>query len=153
MTTIDYFGTGNDAGDYSFLSNFFYYLPSRDWSESRLITVEHRYQAAKTEHMGWKEEILKAKTPTAAKKLGRVATLRPDWEEVKLTIMEELLREKFYKGFKRDGSVSLKTLLLATEDAELVEGNWWGDKFWGISDGEGENHLGKLLMKIRDDLR
>ena len=41
---------------------------------------------------------------------------------------------------------------MQTEDAELVEDNWWGDKFWGVCNGEGENHLGKLLMKIRDEL-
>ena len=44
----------------------------------------------------------------------------------------------------------LQKKLIDTGDAELIEGNWWGDKFWGVCEGEGENHLGKLLMEVRE---
>jgi hypothetical protein len=47
----------------------------------------------------------------------------------------------------------LKTKLLATGDAELIEGNWWGDVYWGVCNGEGRNELGKILMQVRDELR
>jgi predicted NAD-dependent protein-ADP-ribosyltransferase YbiA (DUF1768 family) len=59
--------------------------------------------------------------------------------------METLLRQKF-------AHPELRAKLKETNDAELVEGNWWGDRFWGVCRGEGENHLGKLLMKIRAEL-
>lgn len=59
--------------------------------------------------------------------------------------MEDLLRLKF-------SNREVANLLILTGDEELIEGNWWGDKFWGIYNGEGENHLGKLLMKIRGEL-
>jgi len=58
-----------------------------------------------------------------------------------------MLRLKFTKH------ESLKEKLLATGDEELVEGNDWNDRVWGKVDGVGENHLGRLLMKIRAELR
>ena len=42
--------------------------------------------------------------------------------------------------------------LLDTGDAELVEGNTWGDRVWGVCKGEGENRLGKILMRIRGEI-
>jgi predicted NAD-dependent protein-ADP-ribosyltransferase YbiA (DUF1768 family) len=64
---IDYFGTGKDGGNYSFLSNFYWFGDT---------TVEHQYQAAKTLDSEWKTRILAAESPGAAKKLGRRAPLR-----------------------------------------------------------------------------
>jgi predicted NAD-dependent protein-ADP-ribosyltransferase YbiA (DUF1768 family) len=60
--------------------------------------------------------------------------------------MEEILRMKFADERLRDK-------LTSTAPVELVEGNWWGDTFWGVCKGVGENHLGRLLMKIRDEGR
>lgn len=133
---IDYFGTGGDAGDNSFLSNFY----EHGW------TVEHRYQAAKTDDAEWVVRILDAPTPSAAKKFGRRAPMRLTWDDEKVSVMLTLLREKF-------ASPDLAQRLLATGDATLIEGNWWGDRFWGVCDGAGENHLGRLLMQVRDELR
>jgi predicted NAD-dependent protein-ADP-ribosyltransferase YbiA (DUF1768 family) len=59
--------------------------------------------------------------------------------------MEDLLRQKFQNPY-------LKNKLLATGNAEIEETNSWGDVFWGICKGVGENHLGKILMKIRSEL-
>lgn len=134
---IDYFGTGSDAGDYSFLSNFYLH---GNW------TVEHHYQAAKTDDPQWASRILNAPTPGAAKKLGRKAPLRPTWEQEKVAVMLALLRVKFLWP-------NLAQQLLDTRDATLIEGNWWGDTFWGVCKGQGENHLGKLLMQVREELR
>jgi hypothetical protein len=47
----------------------------------------------------------------------------------------------------------LMVKLLATGEEELVAGNWWKDKFWGVCDGEGQNHLGLLLMELRQYYR
>ncbi|WP_308694469.1 NADAR family protein [uncultured Veillonella sp.] len=43
--------------------------------------------------------------------------------------------------------------LLATRDRMLIEGNDWGDTFWGMVDGEGENNLGKILMRVREEIK
>jgi len=84
-------------------------------------------------------------TPGQAKKLGKSIELRPDWEEIKIEVMRELLRQKFDITKHYD----LWLELHMTKPDELVEGNWWGDTFWGVCKGKGENHLGKLLMEIR----
>ena len=75
--------------------------------------------------------------------------LRPDWEKVKNGIMEEIVCAKFTQH------TDLAEKLLATGDRVLVEGNHWGDTFWGVDTrtGQGENHLGKILMKVREELR
>lgn len=85
--------------------------------------------------------------PSEAKRLGRRVPLRKDWEEVKLSVMEGIVQAKF------EQNEDLKERLLATGDTYLEEGNTWGDKIWGTVDGEGENNLGKILMKVRDRLR
>ena len=46
-----------------------------------------------------------------------------------------------------------KKLLLATGDRYIEETNTWGDTFWGVCNGKGENNLGKIIMKIRDTLK
>ena len=50
------------------------------------------------------------------------------------------------------GDIDLRSLLVATGDRELIEGNTWGDTFWGVdkNTGQGENHLGRILMELRD---
>jgi len=132
------------TGEYRFLSNFYPAVVVLDGKE--YPTVEHAYQAAKTADEAEREKIRLAASPVQAKRLGKVVSLRSDWDAVKLQIMEDLLRQKF-------SIPHLKDKLLSTGDKELVEGNWWGDTFWGVYEGEGENHLGRLLMKIRDELR
>lgn len=72
--------------------------------------------------------------------------LRPDWEEAKVGIMEELVRLKF------TAHADLRARLLATGDAELIEGNNWNDRFWGVCRGQGQNQLGLILMKVRSEL-
>jgi len=111
-------------------------------------SIEHAFQASKVLDRDVQYVIRDAGTPGKAKKLGRKAKLRKDWEEVKLDIMYELVKAKF------DQHLDLKMHLLATGDAELVEGNTWRDGFWGVKeDGVGENHLGKILMRVRQEFR
>lgn len=133
-------------GDYAFLSNFY---PSSifDSNDGFIYpTVEHFFQAKKSVILKERELISKADTPGQAKRMGRKVQLRSDWEDIKLLVMEDALRRKFSKQ-------RFKVALLATGDEELVESNYWGDTFWGVCNGIGENNLGKLLMKIREDFK
>jgi len=109
-------------------------------------TVEHAFQAAKTTDPTERAKILVAKTAGEAKKIGRTVTLRKGWTQMREEVMEKALRAKF------EQNPELKKKLLETEGVELIEGNTWGDTFWGQVNGKGSNKLGKLLMKIRDEL-
>lgn len=81
-----------------------------------------------------------------AKKLGKKVNLRNNWTDVKIEIMELVLKEKFSNEI-------LKQKLIATGDLELIETNHWKDFFWGVCEGKGRNELGKILMKIRGELQ
>jgi len=132
------------TGEYSFLSNFH---PSKiEYCGVIYPTLEHAYQAAKTDNPEERKKIQAADTPGKAKKLGKSVTLTRDWNRKKLIVMENMLRQKFYNK-------ELRKKLLATGTAQLIEGNNWGDTFWGICNGKGMNHLGNLLVEIRADLK
>lgn len=108
-------------------------------------TTEHAFQAAKTLDEKEREKIRVAKTPGQAKRLGQKVTLRKDWESIKIKIMLNLNRQKFDRA-------DLGDRLVDTGQAELIEGNTWGDTFWGVCKGVGKNHLGKILMEVREEL-
>jgi ribA/ribD-fused uncharacterized protein len=134
----------------AFLSNF--YPSPIEWQGFAVPTVEHAYQAAKTFDPELRLAVASAPTPFKAKRLGRKLPIRPDWEQMKVEIMLELLRLEF-------GDPQLAELLLATETEELVEVNHWHDTFWGQCigchencDGVGDNMLGRLLMRVREEL-
>ena len=139
MKTIDRF-----TGKYRFLSNFWSVTIAFEGHSYR--TVEHAFQAAKTYDEEERRRIRAMSNCAEAKQRGKTLDLRPDWEDMKVKIMRELLRQKF-------GTEPLKSQLLKTGKAVLIEGNWWGDRFWGVCDGKGENMLGRLLMEIRTELR
>ncbi len=132
------------TGPNRFLSNFY---PCLVYYNGILYpSVEHAYQAQKTTLPSEQLTISKLATPAQAKKMGREVKCRRDWEEVKVAIMRDLLLIKFAEQ-------ELLQKLLATEDAELIEGNWWGDRFWGVCHGGGKNTLGTLLMEVREQYR
>lgn len=133
-------------GPYRFLSNFIIGQNKITFEGDEYPTVEHAYQAAKTLSAQERAMVLTYATASGAKKVGKALTLRKDWEQVKLGIMNDLVRQKF-----KDPQLAQQ--LLDTGDVQLIEGNWWNDTFWGVSHGRGENHLGKILMAIRDELR
>jgi ribA/ribD-fused uncharacterized protein len=142
------------SGKNRFLSNF---SPSLvEYDGMTYPTVEHAFQAAKTLDRHERIPIQKAETPGQAKRMGKRVKLRYDWEEIKLAEMEFLLRQKFLANSPE--SQDLLGHLLDTYPDELVEGNDWGDTYWGMvwnsdhSRWEGENNLGRLLMKIRDEV-
>jgi ribA/ribD-fused uncharacterized protein len=134
-------------GKYRFLSNFWecpVLYEGQIWN-----STEHLYQALKTLDKEQRENIRLAPNPAVAKKLGKKITLRPDWEEIKDGIMEEIVWRKFRQNSK------LKEALLETGDEELQEGNRWQDLHYGVDlkTGAGENILGKILMKVREKLK
>ena len=130
--------------DFAFLSNF--YSIEVEFEGKVYPSVEHAYQAAKTRDEMSREEIRKATTPGKAKKLGQKVGMCSDWEHHKLNVMRELLMKKFSNS-------ELREALLATGDVELIEGNSCNDTYWGICFGRGSNHLGKLLMQIRSEVK
>ena len=132
------------AAGYGFLSNFHtstIYIDGKPYP-----SVEHAYQASKTLNEDTREVIRNAKSPGEAKKLGKCVQLRPDWDSVKVDLMRQFLRQKFESPF-------LRHQLLETGDADLVYGNTWNDRFWGVCRGGGTNWLGKLLMELRNEFR
>ena len=133
------------TGPYRFLSNF--WLSTIHLDGLPFYHVEGAFQAAKTLDEKDRERIADMVNPGDAKAAGRKVTMREDWQDVKLGVMEECLRLKFAPGS------ALARQLLDTGDAELIEGNYWNDTFWGVCRGKGENHLGKLLMKVRGELK
>lgn len=138
-------------GKYDFLSNFFlspFELKGKYAATSGVVrypTVEHLYQASKTIDPEVHNFIAGAATAGKTKARGQSIVLRPDWDVIKVDVMEEALKAKF------DQNESLKIRLIHTGTALLQEGNLWGDVFWGVSitTGKGLNLLGILLMKIR----
>jgi len=130
-------------GKYRFLSNFF---PSVVvLGGEQYPSVEHAYQASKSDDIYYRIKVASAPEPSMAKKLGRQIKLRSDWEQVKVAVMLSLLRQKFNDPIMRSA-------LRGTGDALLIEGNTWGDKFWGQVNGVGENMLGILLMVVRAEI-
>jgi ribA/ribD-fused uncharacterized protein len=131
--------------EFHFLSNM--YLVDIHYKGMDFNSVEQAYQFHKTTSPKEQKRILRAKTPKDAKKVSKgFKFIREDWNDIRLGIMYNLLWIKF-------NNPELKEALLLTDGYELVEGNWWGDIFYGVCDGVGENYLGKLLMKIRDKLK
>lgn len=169
MSTIYFY---NPSIRYGSFSNFF---SSPVDFEGRLYpTSEHAYQAAKfiypgasNESLVYAELIRAQNTPTKAFYLGRqivtgsypwqnklrdemkehsLAVPRADWDEVKVDVMRNILRNKFNQH------PSLKSLLLSTGDSKIVEDSG-SDYFWGQGkNGSGQNMLGVLLMDLRTEL-
>lgn len=130
-------------GEYDFLSNM--YECSIEYKGYKFRCSESAFQSQKDLR---KVDRFVSLNGQQSKRLGKSRTeisLRPDWEKVKLGIMKEILKCKF------DQHPELKEKLLQTGNRLLVEGNTWHDTYWGVCDGKGSNHLGKLLMELRDE--
>ena len=122
-----------------------------EWNGYLFSSVEEAYQAAS--FMGSDEELVeKIKKSHFADEAQRIAYAnrdkrREDWDDVKVSIMEELLRLKI------EQNPYVKKKLLQTEDYMIVEDSpkddFWG---WGLN-RNGQNNLGKLWMKLREELK
>lgn len=128
--------------EYFFLSNF--YKCNVTYNGITYNSSEAAFQAQKCPARARKFSKLDA---SDAKAMGRHVTLRRDWESVKDNVMYEIVKAKFTQN------ENLKERLLATDDSELVEGNDWNDKYWGVCNGVGKNMLGKILMRVRMELK
>jgi ribA/ribD-fused uncharacterized protein len=131
-------------GPYRFLSNFHFVDVIYEGEKYR--TTEHAYQASKFLDLDKRRYIQSLETPREARRVGQQPGMREDWDIVKIPNMYDFNCQKYVVPY-------LTELLLNTDDAYLEETNHWGDVFWGVCNGVGRNELGKLLMKIRADLR
>jgi ribA/ribD-fused uncharacterized protein len=110
-------------------------------------STEAAYQAQKTLDEVQKEEF-QYMTPKESKKIGaHGVVLRADWDDIKVQMMYEINLEKYTRH------EYLKEKLIATGTRHLEETNWWGDQYWGVCKGAGQNQLGKVLMQIREEIK
>lgn len=135
------------SGEYRFLSNF--YPCTVQYEGMSYPSVEHAYQAAKTGDMPDRRKIANESSPFKAKRLGSKVKLKANWDSIKDSVMMSLLKQKFSQS-------DLAEALINTGNEILIEGNTWNDKHWGCvyqnGDWVGKNHLGKMLMVIRNQL-
>ena len=129
--------------EYFFLSNF--YETDLDYEGIVYHSSEAAFQAQKCADRARREQFADL-SPSQSKHRGREVSLRPDWEQVKVRVMKEIVFAKFSQNEE------LKEKLLATGNAYLEEGNEWGDRIWGTVDGKGQNLLGGILMQVREEL-
>ncbi len=141
VTIIDSF-----SGPYFFLSNF-YRMPI-EYQGAYYRTIAYAFEASKTSNFTRREQIRNAPTMGKARRLGRDILLAPEWTSSRVPIMRILLELKFSAE-----NQTTRQLLLDTKDYHLIKGNNWGDTFWGVCEGKGENMLGRLLMNIREEIR
>ena len=131
-------------GEFFFLSNFY---PAKCTYDGLVYTTsEHAYQSAKTVDVDLRKKFQSLKTPEMAKTLGKNVDVRPNWNKIRTQVMWECLQSKF-------SDPVLRQKLLDTGYVKIVEGNTWGDTFWGVCDGKGHNCLGIMLMSLRNSFR
>ena len=149
-------------GRYYFLSNFYpckvkhrgieYPSVEHYYVAQKIKGIQH-YQGQYFTETDFKELLSKVKNPADVKKMGSALKLRSDWNDIKFGVMLFGVEYKFSKDEK------LKEMLLSTGDEQIIEGNFWHDNFWGncscdkCKNINGENNLGKILMRVREDIR
>ena len=134
-------------GDFYFLSNM--YECDIEFNKNKFKSIEHAYIYHKYDNI----EIKKLALSDIDGKVLKIESKRfkkvKGWDDIKLKLMYELLKVKFNK-------TPFKEMLISTNDCNIVEGNSWNDTFWGVDITQtpniGENHLGRLIMKVRDEL-
>jgi len=144
LKVINFYSVNDEYGEFSNFAPYPIKLRGKTWP-----TSEHFFQAQKFQATKDQEEIRTTKSPMIAARMGRdrKRKLRKDWERVKVGVMREAIEAKFRQHDE------LRTLLLTTGDAKLVE-HTDRDSYWGDGgDGSGENHLGRILMAVREALR
>lgn len=136
-------------GDYYFLSNF--YLTPVFYKDLWYPSSEHAYMSEKCDDLNWKSYCCNPNiSPADVKRESKHVKLIDFWNLKKFEVMENVVRCKFE-------NTELAIKLLNTGDQNLQEGNWWGDRTWGVdlkvNPNIGENHLGRILMKIRSEIK
>jgi len=138
MDKIDKF-----RGEYNWLSNF--YDVRIEFGERVYKSIEHAYLSAKCDDEQWKQLCSENQPAVELKKISKGIPIVANWEDQKLSVMKVLLVKKFTQE-------PFKSKLIKTSGKYIEEGNTWYDTFWGVDlkSGFGENHLGKIIMDIRD---
>lgn len=134
-------------GRYKWLSNFY---PCEILFQDKVFpSVEHAYMSAKNPDPEWQAFCTDFSVPARKiKEMSRSLELVENWYDIRISVMRECLREKFSQE-------PFRSLLLETGEEFIQEGTYWGDTFWGVDipTNVGENHLGRLIMEIREALR
>jgi N-glycosidase YbiA len=141
---IKFYREGDEYGEFSNFAAYPINLDGKTWP-----TSEHYFQAQKFEDKASQEEIRGSNSPMKAARLGRdrKKKLRSDWESVKDDVMRKAVRAKFQQHEE------LRTLLLSTDSAKLIE-HTENDKYWADGgDGSGKNMLGVILMEVRKEFQ
>ena len=135
-------------GKYGFLSGFCRCTLKIEWKGEifDFTCIDEAYNARRTFDIDV-QKTFQSIGPREATRKARDMKRRPGWRSARVEIMTNLVREKFRQN------EGLAILLLNTGDAHLENTNRWGDKFWGVCDGEGQNNLGKILMEVRDEMK
>lgn len=133
-------------GTYRFLSNYYYLPGGITYNDITYPTIEHAFQAQKTLDQKIRKRFSKLLKPKHAKIYGRKVKLREDWEDVKDSIMLDLIRIKF-------SDEVLQAKLLKLVGYQLFELNSWNDTYWGVVEGlKGKNRLGKTIMQVLHEI-
>jgi hypothetical protein len=140
-------------GKYDFLSNMYESQTPFVFNNTEFTSAEAAFQGAKLayrKHGGYGSDEMEEFASLSgyeAKKLGKQIDLDTRaWDRDRNNVMRNILIAKFSQD------PDLEARLLATGDVELIEGNTWGDTYWGVSNGSGQNNLGKILMEVRSEL-
>jgi ribA/ribD-fused uncharacterized protein len=138
----------NFRGYHAWLSNM--YNCDIEFMNHKFKSVENAYMFAKNpNNEEWLNKCL-SMSPGDVKKASKLISIREDWDSVKLSIMYELLKQKFTQE-------PFRTNLIETRNENIVEGNRWNDTFWGVdiknTPNVGENWLGRLIMDIRTKIK
>ncbi len=118
-----------------------------EWKGKLYMTSEHVYHSEKFEDEILKEQIRNTRSAHDAFKLAHrnKDKQRKDWNKIRLGIMKEVLR------VKTEQHPYVKKKLLDSGNKELIEDSW-RDSYWGWGPNkDGENHLGKIWMEIREE--
>lgn len=136
-------------GEYGFLSNF--YVTPVTFRGILYASSEHAYMSAKSDDPQWKAYCINPNISASdVKANSKYIRYVDNWHLKKIPVMKECLESKFE-------NLTLRAKLLATGDQNIQEGNYHKDIFWGIdlnvNPNIGENHLGRLLMELRKEIR
>lgn len=137
--------------EYFFLSNMFKcsIIFKTKFTDDYFVfdSSEHIYQSYKAQNVVDFNLVANSRTPLMSKRNGSMIQIDPDFSNYKLNLMYRIIKAKFKQN------ENLKDLLIRTGDKKLIEDNYWGDKFWGVCDGFGENNLGKILTEVRRECK
>ena len=142
--SIDFY---KELGEFGFLANY----SQHGFFKKGIYypTAEHYYQSQKFDDVAIRNRIIKAKTPKEASNIGRDRALvrRNNFRDIKNFVMYEGVLEKFRQNF------DIRDKLIETRNEEIREMTV-KESYWGVGPNfDGENHMGKILMKVRKQIK